>query len=74
MSQLLIRNVEPEVAEKLKQRARRRGVSMQSELQAILRQALKWNLPGGSGTVYPPVRSVTVKGKPASRSLIEERR
>ena len=47
---------------------------MQKELQAILQMAMKWDLTGEERTVYPPVRPCAVKGKPASRSLIGERR
>jgi len=74
MSQVLIRDVGEDVLGTIKDRARKRGVSMQKELQAILQMAAAWDLTGEDRTVYPPVRPVAAKGKPASRSLIEERR
>ena len=74
MSQLLIRNVEENVVARIKGRARERGVSMQKELQALLRAALAWSAAGDEETVYPPVKPVAVRGRPASRELIEGRR
>lgn len=39
MAQVLIREVEPEVIEKLKERARANGRSLEAELRQIFRQA-----------------------------------
>ncbi len=39
MSQILVRNLEPEVVEKLKDRASRHGRSLQSEVHWILTQS-----------------------------------
>ena len=39
MSQVLVREVEPAIIEKLKQRAQRHGRSLEAELRLILRQA-----------------------------------
>lgn len=39
MAQVLVRDVEPAVVEKLKDRARRRGRSLEAELRLILREA-----------------------------------
>ncbi|MCS6859178.1 MAG: Arc family DNA-binding protein [Abditibacteriales bacterium] len=39
MPQVLIRNVEPDVIDKLKKRARRNGRSFEAELRLLLRQA-----------------------------------
>ena len=72
MSQVLVRDVDPAVVARIKERASRRGTSMQRELQRILEQGAE--LPEDDGTVYPPVRPVAVRGKPASRLLVEERR
>lgn len=40
MSSLLVRNVEPELVERLKQQARRHGRSVEAEHREILRSAL----------------------------------
>ena len=39
MAQVLVRDVEPETVEKLKQRAGKNGRSLEAELRLILRQA-----------------------------------
>jgi plasmid stability protein len=39
MAQILVRNLEPEVVERLKQRARIQGHSLQAEVAQILREA-----------------------------------
>jgi antitoxin FitA len=39
MAQILVRNLEPEVVERLKERARIRGHSLQAEVAQILREA-----------------------------------
>ena len=39
MSQVLVREVEPAVLDRLKRRARQNGRSLEAELRAILRQA-----------------------------------
>lgn len=39
MAQVLVRDVEPETVEKLKQRAGKNGRSLEAELRVILRQA-----------------------------------
>ena len=39
MSQLLVRDLDPAVVERLKQRAKRHGVSLQGEAKAILEAA-----------------------------------
>ena len=74
MSQLLIRDVAEDVVAQIKGRARARGVSMQKELQGLLRLALAWRAPTDDRTVYPPVKPVAVKGRAASRELVEARR
>lgn len=38
MAQILVRNLEPEVVERLKQRAQSHGRSLQAEVAAILRE------------------------------------
>jgi plasmid stability protein len=40
MAQLLVRNIEDDVKERLRQRARRRGRSMEDEARDILRSAV----------------------------------
>ena len=40
MAQLIVRNIEDEVAQKLKERAARNGVSTEEEHRRILREAL----------------------------------
>ncbi|MCG8556785.1 MAG: toxin-antitoxin system [Proteobacteria bacterium] len=40
MAQLVVRDVEPEVKIRLKQRAQKRGHSMEAEVRAILRAAV----------------------------------
>ncbi|WP_295384026.1 Arc family DNA-binding protein [uncultured Thiodictyon sp.] len=40
MAQVLVRNLDHDVKERLQQRARRHGHSMEEEIRAILRQAL----------------------------------
>ena len=40
MSQLIVRQLEPKIVRKLKERAGREGVSMEEEHRRILRQAL----------------------------------
>ncbi|HZO86707.1 MAG TPA: hypothetical protein VFB38_00105 [Chthonomonadaceae bacterium] len=40
MPQVLVREVEPAVVERLKQRAQRHGRSLEAELRVILRQAV----------------------------------
>lgn len=42
MPDLLIRNVEPDVVEQLKQRAEKHGRSLQAELTAIVKDATKY--------------------------------
>jgi plasmid stability protein len=39
MAQILVRNLEPEVVQRLKERARSRGHSLQAEVSQILREA-----------------------------------
>jgi len=41
MGQLIVRNLENDIKERLKRRARRHGQSMEEEARAILRDALK---------------------------------
>jgi antitoxin FitA len=41
MAQLIVRNIEAEVKEKLRRRAMRHGRSMEEEIRDILRNALK---------------------------------
>ncbi len=41
MAQLVVRNIEDEVKERLVQRARRHGRSMEEEVRAILRNAVR---------------------------------
>jgi antitoxin FitA len=41
MAQLLVRNIEDEVKERLQQRAIRRGRSLQEEVREILRDSIK---------------------------------
>lgn len=41
MSQILVRNVEPEVVEKLKARAKKNGRSLEAEARTILKQAIE---------------------------------
>ena len=74
MSHVLIRDVDETVLSVIRERARCRGVSMQKELQRILSRVRTWEEAETSQTVYPPVRPARVKGKPASRMLVEERR
>lgn len=45
MAQILVRGVDPETVEKLKQRARQNGRSLQSEVKQILDQAARMTLP-----------------------------
>jgi antitoxin FitA len=40
MAQLIVRNIEDEVKERLAQRARRKGRSMEEEVRSILREAV----------------------------------
>ena len=74
MSQVLVRDVDAKVLKTIKERARARGVSMQKELQSILNRVPNWQESEACQTVYPPVRPVKVRGRLASRMLIEERR
>ena len=74
MSQLLIRDVEKDVVARIKDRARERGVSMQKELRALLDAALTWQGAVDGGTIFPPVKAVAARGRPASRELVEARR
>jgi hypothetical protein len=46
MSSLLVRRLEPEIVERLKQRARAHGRSIEAEHREILRAALREALPG----------------------------
>jgi plasmid stability protein len=41
MAQILVRNLEPEVVERLKERAKTHGHSLQAEVAQILRQAAR---------------------------------
>jgi hypothetical protein len=74
MSQVLVRDVDENVMATIRARARGRGVSMQKELQSILKSAAAWMAADAEPTVYPPVRPVKTTGRPASRVLIGERR
>lgn len=74
MSQVLIRNVDEEMLKTLKQRARKHGHSMQKEVKLLLDWAARSPWPDETGTVFPPVSAVRVKGIPASRLLILDRR
>jgi plasmid stability protein len=74
VSHVLIRDVDEEVLAAIRERARRRGVSMQKELRSILNRVRTWEEAEACTTVYPPVRPARVIGKPASRMLIEDRR
>ena len=47
MGQLLVRNIEDGVKEKLRKRARRNGRSMEEEVRDILRSAAHENSPAG---------------------------
>ena len=49
MSQLLIRNVDPGVKERLKDRARRHGRSMEAEAKVILESAVAHRSGGSEG-------------------------
>jgi plasmid stability protein len=46
MSQLLVRDLDPAVVERLKQRARRHGRSLQREAKAILEAAAELSMDG----------------------------
>lgn len=48
MAQLIVRNVDDDVAARLKRRARRHGRSMEEELRCILRDAAKVDHRGGA--------------------------
>ena len=74
MSQVLIRDVDETVLSAIRERARSRGVSMQKELQSILKRVKSWEEVETAQTVYPPVRPAKVTGKPASQMLTGERR
>jgi len=74
MSQVLIRDVDENVVEAIRARARVRGTSMQKELQGILNRVAAWDAIEAEPTVYPPVRPVKTTGMSASRLLIAERR
>lgn len=74
MSQILIRDVDKRILQKLKRRARRHGHSMQKELKMILDWAVQSPWPDETGTVFPPVTPARVKGIPASQLLIQDRR
>lgn len=49
MAQVLVRDLEPEVMERLKERAKRHGRSLEAELRCILREA------GQTAAVTPDV-------------------
>ena len=74
MGQVLVRDVDEAVLTAIRARARSRGVSMQKELLSILNRVRAWEEAETCPTVYPPVRAVSVAGKPASEMLIGERR
>lgn len=69
MSALLVRNVPETIVAALRERAARRGVSMQQELLHILKDAAT-QPPQGEGP--PPLRLVTVKTRGASTWRREE--
>jgi plasmid stability protein len=52
MAQLIVRDLEPDVTEKLRRRAAEHGCSMEEEVRAILREAVKQEPTpkGGLGT------------------------
>ena len=74
MSQVLIRNVDEETLKTLKERARKHRHSMQKEVKSLLDWAVHSPWPDETGTVFPPVSAVQVKGIPASRLLVQDRR
>jgi plasmid stability protein len=49
MAQVLVRNLDDDVKERLQQRARRHGHSMEEEIRTILRQALADNPATSAG-------------------------
>lgn len=49
MAQVLVRNLDDDVKERLQQRARRHGHSMEEEIRSILRQTMADNGSPGSG-------------------------
>jgi antitoxin FitA len=50
MAQLVVRNLEDDVKERLRQRARKRGRSMEDEVRDILRNAVLAEPKGKKGT------------------------
>lgn len=49
MAQLVVRNIEGGVKSRLRQRARRHGLSMEAEVRDILRNAVKHEEPPSAG-------------------------
>jgi plasmid stability protein len=74
MAQVLVRGLDEKLVNRIRANARKRGWSMQKELRRMLALAVDAPDPENDRTVYPPVKAVRVKGKPASASLVEDRR
>lgn len=75
MPNVLVRDVETSVLEKLKMRAARSGRSLQSEVQIILKDAATQNLPLSELETARKIRAaLAVKKQSDSAELLRENR
>ncbi len=58
MAQVLVREVEPEVIERLKERARKNGRSLEAELRLIFREAVQEKTPTSAAEELERVRAL----------------
>jgi antitoxin FitA len=66
MAQVLVRHLDDDVKERLQQRARRHGHSMEEEIRTILRQAL------AEGGAPAPALGTRIAARFAGRGLTED--
>ncbi len=74
MSQILVRNLEPDVVERLKGRASRHGRSLQSEVRMILTQSAKLSFPEAREAVLNWQTRLAGRDFPDSVEMLRESR
>ncbi|HET6468905.1 MAG TPA: hypothetical protein VFG43_11065 [Geminicoccaceae bacterium] len=74
MAQVIVRNLDDEVVERLKQRAARRGLSLEQQLRDILTEASQLNMTEIKAELAG-IRAMTKPGRfPLAEDLIREDR